>query len=415
MSSTLQSIASAIPSIGKAKLLINSNDDVVICSTVRTALTKAKKGGFKDTCPEELLAAVLREAYTRAKLDPSKIEDIAVGNVLPPGGGASVARMASLYAGIPNTTSINTLNRQCSSGLTAVVQIANEIKAGEIDIGIGAGVESMSMGWGSGVMPEKMSEKVLSCQEAADCLIPMGMTSENVAEQYNISRDVQDTFAANSYAKALKAQKDGKFRSEIVPVKVKVVDPKSGEEKEMIVDTDDGIRDGVTAQSLSKIKPAFKKDGATHAGNASQVSDGAAAVLLARRSVAKQLGLPILGKFVISTVVGVPPKIMGVGPAYAIPKVLAKAGISKEDVDLYEINEAFASQAVMSIQHIGLPYEKVNPVGGAIAFGHPLGATGARQIATAMAQAKREGSKIIVTSMCIGSGMGMAAVFVNEQ
>jgi len=415
MSSTLQSIASAIPSIGKAKLLINSNDDVVICSTVRTALTKAKKGGFKDTCPEELLAAVLREAYTRAKLDPSKIEDIAVGNVLPPGGGASVARMASLYAGIPNTTSINTLNRQCSSGLTAVVQIANEIKAGEIDIGIGAGVESMSMGWGSGVMPEKMSEKVLSCQEAADCLIPMGMTSENVAEQYNISRDVQDTFAANSYAKALRAQKDGKFRSEIVPVKVKVVDPKSGEEKEMIVDTDDGIRDGVTAQSLSKIKPAFKKDGATHAGNASQVSDGAAAVLLARRSVAKQLGLPILGKFVISTVVGVPPKIMGVGPAYAIPKVLAKAGISKEDVDLYEINEAFASQAVMSIQHIGLPYEKVNPVGGAIAFGHPLGATGARQIATAMAQAKREGSKIIVTSMCIGSGMGMAAVFVNEQ
>ncbi|KAG7562904.1 hypothetical protein FFLO_01594 [Filobasidium floriforme] len=415
MSSTLQSIASAIPSIGKAKLLINSNDDVVICSTVRTALTKAKKGGFKDTCPEELLAAVLREAYTRAKLDPSKIEDIAVGNVLPPGGGASVARMASLYAGIPNTTSINTLNRQCSSGLTAVVQIANEIKAGEIDIGIGAGVESMSMGWGSGVMPEKMSEKVLSCQEAADCLIPMGMTSENVAEQYNISRDVQDTFAANSYAKALRAQKDGKFRSEIVPVKVKIVDPKSGEEKEMIVDTDDGIRDGVTAQSLSKIKPAFKKDGATHAGNASQVSDGAAAVLLARRSVAKQLGLPILGKFVISTVVGVPPKIMGVGPAYAIPKVLAKAGISKEDVDLYEINEAFASQAVMSIQHIGLPYEKVNPVGGAIAFGHPLGATGARQIATAMAQAKREGSKIIVTSMCIGSGMGMAAVFVNEQ
>ena len=186
----------------------------------------------------------------------------------------------------------------------------------------------MSMGWGSGVMPEKMSEKVLSCQEAADCLIPMGMTSENVAEQYNISRDVQDTFAANSYAKALKAQKDGKFRSEIVPVKasrtrtvsvavrvlmqirwgqliqVKVIDPKTGEEKEMIVDTDDGIRDGVTAQSLSKIKPAFKKDGATHAGNASQVSDGAAAVLLARRSVAKQLGLPILGKFVISAVVG---------------------------------------------------------------------------------------------------------------
>jgi len=415
MTSTLQSIAAAIPSVGRAKLLINSNDDVVICAAVRTALTKAKKGGFKDTCPEELLAAVLKEAYTRAKLDPSKIDDIAVGNVLPPGGGASVARMAALAAGIPNTTSLNTVNRQCSSGLTAVAQIANEIKAGEIDIGIGAGVESMTMGWGSGVMPEKMSEKVLSCQEAADCLIPMGITSENVAEQYNISREAQDKFAAASYSKALNAQKDGKFRSEIVAVKTRVVDPKTGEEKEVIIDTDDGIRAGVTAESLSKIKPAFKKDGFTHAGNASQVSDGAAAILLARRSVAKALGLPILGKFVISVVVGVPPKIMGVGPAYAIPKVLTKAGISKEDVDIYEINEAFASQALMSIQHIGLDIEKVNPVGGAIAFGHPLGATGARQIATAMAESKREGKRIIVTSMCIGSGMGMASVIVNEQ
>ncbi|WRT63232.1 uncharacterized protein IL334_000135 [Kwoniella shivajii] len=415
MSSTIQSITNAIPSLGRARLLINSADDVVVVSACRTAVTKAKKGGFKDCLPEDLLAAVLIETLKRSKVDPSKIEDIAVGNVLPPGGGANVARMAQLYAGIPYTCPINTVNRQCSSGLTAVAQIANEIKSGEIDIGIGAGVEHMTAHYGAGVLPERMSDEVLSNPEAADCLIPMGITSENVAKQYNITRDVQDTFAANSFGKAADAQKQGKFKSEIVPVKVKWTDPKTEEEKEIIVDADDGVRAGVTKESLAKLKPAFSKEGTTHAGNASQVSDGAAAVLLARRSVAQKLGLPILGKFVVSAVVGVPPKLMGIGPAFAIPKALQKAGITKDDVDFFEINEAFASQAVMSIQHLNLPFEKVNPVGGAIAMGHPLGATGARQIATGFAEAKREKKKVFVTSMCIGSGMGMAAVFVSEQ
>ncbi|ADV19636.1 acetyl-CoA C-acyltransferase, putative [Cryptococcus gattii WM276] len=415
MTSAIQNITNSIPSLGRARLLINSSDDVVIVSAVRTPIAKAKKGGFKDCCPEDLLAAVFTEAVKRGKVSPSQIQDVAVGNVLPPGGGANVARMAQLYAGIPYTTPINTVNRQCSSGLTAVVQIANEIKAGEIDIGIGAGVEHMTAHYGAGVLPEKMSEEVLSNPEAADCLTPMGITSENVAKQYNISRDVQDTFAANSFGKAAAAQKAGKFKEEIVPVKVRWTDPKTNEEKEIIVDSDEGIREGVTAESLAKLKPAFAKDGSTHAGNASQVSDGAAAVILARRSVAQKLGLPILGKFVISAVVGVPPKLMGIGPAFAIPKVLEKAGISKDDVDFFEINEAFASQAVMSIQHLHIPFEIVNPVGGAIAIGHPLGCTGARQIATAFSEAKREKKKIFVTSMCIGSGMGMAAVFVNEQ
>ncbi|KIR31004.1 acetyl-CoA acyltransferase [Cryptococcus deuterogattii LA55] len=413
MTSTIQNITNSIPSLGRARLLINSSDDVVIVSAVRTPIAKAKKGGFKDCCPEDLLAAVFTEAVKRGKVNPSQIQDIAVGNVLPPGGGANVARMAQLYAGIPYTTPINTVNRQCSSGLTAVVQIANEIKTGEIDIG--AGVEHMTAHYGAGVLPEKMSDEVLSNPEAADCLTPMGITSENVAKQYNISRDVQDTFAANSFGKAAAAQKAGKFKEEIVPVKVRWTDPKTNEEKEIIVDSDEGIREGVTAESLAKLKPAFAKDGSTHAGNASQVSDGAAAVILARRSVAQKLGLPILGKFVISAVVGVPPKLMGIGPAFAIPKVLEKAGISKDDVDFFEINEAFASQAVMSIQHLHIPFEIVNPVGGAIAIGHPLGCTGARQIATAFSEAKREKKKIFVTSMCIGSGMGMAAVFVNEQ
>ncbi|KIR35530.1 acetyl-CoA acyltransferase [Cryptococcus deuterogattii MMRL2647] len=413
MTSAIQNITNSIPSLGRARLLINSSDDVVIVSAVRTPIAKAKKGGFKDCCPEDLLAAVFTEAVKRGKVNPSQIQDVAVGNVLPPGGGANVARMAQLYAGIPYTTPINTVNRQCSSGLTAVVQIANEIKAGEIDIG--AGVEHMTAHYGAGVLPEKMSDEVLSNPEAADCLTPMGITSENVAKQYNISRDVQDTFAANSFGKAAAAQKAGKFKEEIVPVKVRWTDPKTNEEKEIIVDSDEGIREGVTAESLAKLKPAFAKDGSTHAGNASQVSDGAAAVILARRSVAQKLGLPILGKFVISAVVGVPPKLMGIGPAFAIPKVLEKAGISKDDVDFFEINEAFASQAVMSIQHLHIPFEIVNPVGGAIAIGHPLGCTGARQIATAFSEAKREKKKIFVTSMCIGSGMGMAAVFVNEQ
>ncbi|ODO00330.1 hypothetical protein I350_06963 [Cryptococcus amylolentus CBS 6273] len=408
MASAIQNITNNLPSLGRARLLINSADDVVIVAA-------AKKGGFKDCLPEDLLSAVFTEVVKRGNVDPAKIEDVAVGNVLPPGGGANVARMAQLYAGIPYTTPINTVNRQCSSGLTAVAQIANEIKSGEIDIGIGAGVEHMTAHYGAGVLPERISDDVLSNQQAADCLVPMGITSENVAKEYGISRDVQDTFAANSFGKAAAAQKAGKFKEEIIPVKVKWTDPKTEEEKEIIVDADDGIRAGVTKESLAKLKPAFSKDGFTHAGNASQVSDGAAAVLLARRSVAQKLGLPILGKYVVSAVVGVPPKLMGIGPAFAIPKALERAGITKDDVDFFEINEAFASQAVMSIQHLHIPFDIVNPNGGAIAMGHPLGCTGARQIATALSEAKREKKKVFVTSMCIGSGMGMAAVFVNEQ
>ena len=231
----------------------------------------------------------------------------------------------------------------------------------------------MTFGYGGGAMPEGFSEAILSNQEAEDCLIPMGITSENVAADFNIPRQVQDEFAAKSFQKAAAAQKAGKFKDEIVPLKVKVIDPKTEKEVEVVVDQDDGVRDGVTPQSLAKLKPAFQKDGTTHAGNASQVSDGAAAVILARRSVAKKLGLPIVGKFVAAAAVGVPPRIMGVGPAYAIPKVLEITGLSKDEVDFYEINEAFASQAVYSVQHLGIPFEKVNVNGGAIAIGHPLG------------------------------------------
>lgn len=395
---------------GKEAILKKNDDDVVIVSALRTAITRAKKGGLAQCCPEEMLGNVLKAVVVQSKIDAKLIEDVAVGNVLPPGGGATAARQAALWAGIPNTAGVMALNRQCSSGLQAVNTIANAIRAGQIDVGIGAGVESMTINYGAGVMPEKMSDEVLSNAEASDCLMPMGITSENVAKEWNISRADQDKFAAASQNKAWAAQQAGKFKSEIVSV---TYEDDDGNKR--TVDKDDGIRDGVTAESLAKLKPAFDKNGSTHAGNASQVSDGAAAVLLARRSVAKKLGLPVLGKFVTMATVGVPPRVMGIGPAYAIPRVLELTGLSKDDVDIYEVNEAFASQALMSVKHVGLDEKKVNPLGGAIALGHPLGATGARQIATILAEAKRENKKILCTSMCVGSGMGCGSIIVNEQ
>jgi len=400
---------------GKAAVLAKRDDDVVIVSAVRTALTKGGKGGFKDTYPEEFLAAVLREAYERVGLDPALIGDVTVGNVCPPGGGANMARMAGFSAGIPFTTPTSTVNRQCSSGLAAVHQIVNRIRVGEIDIGIGSGAESMSMFYGPGMMSKGWSDKVLENKMAEECLTPMGITSENVAAKFGVTREMQDEFGALSMQKAVKAQKEGLWKDEILPVKVKWVDPKTKEAKQIVVAQDDGIRDGITPQVLGKLKPAFSSTGTTTAGTSSQVSDGAAAVLLARRSVANKLKLPILGKFVGAVAVGVPPEIMGIGPAFAIPAVLKKHGLTLNDIDLFEINEAFASQAVYSINTLGIDHKKVNPQGGAIAIGHPLGATGARQIVTGLARTKKTGEKLIVTSMCVGSGMGMASIVVNEQ
>lgn len=242
----------------------------------------------------------------------------------------------------------------------------------------------------------------------------MGVLSENMAKDRNISRAKQDAFAASSFQKAVKAQEAGLFDEEIYPLKVNWTDPKTNETKSITVKADDGIRRGITQESLGKIRPAFAKDGTIHAGNASQVSDGAAAVLLMKRSTAERLGQKILGKYVTASVVGVKPLLMGIGPWKAIPVALEKAGISKDDVDIYEINEAFASQCVWCVEELNLPFEKVNPKGGAIAFGHPLGCTGARQVSTLFTELKRTNKQIGVTSMCVGTGMGMAAVWVAE-
>ena len=259
----------------------------------------------------------------------------------------------------------------------------------------------------------EFSDLLESHPEAASCKVSMGVLSEDMAKDLNISRASQDAFAAASYQKALKAQSEGLFDQEIVPLTVKFED-KSGETKEITVSKDDGIRPGITAESLGKIRPAFAKDGSIHAGNASQISDGAAAVLLMRRDTAEKLGQKILGKYVSASIVGVKPLLMGQGPWKAIPKALDLAGISKDDVDIFEINEAFASQCLWCANELGIPQEKINPKGGAIAFGHPLGCTGARQVSTLLYELKRTGKKVGVTSMCIGTGMGMGAVWVAE-
>lgn len=349
----------------------------------------------------------------KSGIDPSLVEDIAVGAVLAPGGGATEFRAAALAAGFPVTTSAKSLNRQCSSGLQACVDIANAIRSGMIEVGIGAGAESMSLNYGPNAVSE-FSENLEAHKEAANCKVPMGVLSEKMAKAKGIARSEQDIFAAASYAKAVKAQKAGLFDEEIAPIKTKWTDPKTEEEKEITVARDDGVREGITAESLGKIRAAFAKDGSIHAGNASQISDGAAAVLLMKRSTAERLGQPIIGKFVQACVVGVPPLLMGVGPAAAIPVVMEKTGLKNDDVDIWEINEAFASQCVYCIKELGIPFEKVNPKGGAIAFGHPLGVTGARQVSTLLTELRRTGQKIGVTSMCVGTGMGMAAVWVAE-
>ncbi|PAN08963.1 hypothetical protein GQ55_1G438300 [Panicum hallii var. hallii] len=387
-------------------------DDVVVVAAYRTPICKAKRGGFKDTYPEDLLTVVLKAVLDNTKINPSDIGDIVVGTVLGPGSQrANECRMAAFYAGFPETVPVRTVNRQCSSGLQAVADVAAAIKAGFYDIGIGAGLESMSINsiaWEGQVNP-----KISAFQKAQDCLLPMGITSENVAHRYGVTRQEQDQAAAESHRRAAAATASGKFKDEIVPVPTKIVDPKTGEEKKVVISVDDGIRPGTTASGLAKLKPVFKKDGTTTAGNSSQVSDGAGAVLLMKRSVALKKGLPILGVFRSFAAVGVDPAVMGVGPAVAIPAAVKSAGLQIEDIDLFELNEAFASQFVFCCNKLGLDRSKVNVNGGAIALGHPLGATGARCVATLLNEMKRRGRdcRFGVVTMCIGSGMGAAAVF----
>ncbi|TVY39515.1 3-ketoacyl-CoA thiolase, peroxisomal [Lachnellula occidentalis] len=400
-------------SSGLSSITSKNADDIVITLAIRTPLAKSFKGGFKDTQLDYLVYSLLQQVVLKSKLDPQLVEDICCGNVSE-GKAAYIVRAAALAAGFPNTTAASIVNRFCSSGLKATQDIANQISSGSIDIGVAIGAEMMSVGGDR--LERPFHPEILKTQEAADCMQPMGQTSENVGKDFNISREQQDRYAAESYNRAELAQKAGWFDDEIVPITTEVKDPKTGEVKKVTLTKDEGPRYGTTFESLNKIRPAFPDFGdKSTGGNSSQVTDGAAAVLLMKRSRAIELGQPILAKYVGSTVAGVAPRIMGIGPSIAIPKLLTKYNITVDDIDVIEVNEAFASMAVYCKDVLKLPYEKMNPRGGAIALGHPLGATGARQIVTGLSECRRQKKKILLTSMCIGTGQGMAGLFVNEQ
>ncbi|KAF2849799.1 3-ketoacyl-CoA thiolase-like protein [Plenodomus tracheiphilus IPT5] len=415
MTERLKSIVDQItPSTSGLSAITTKNaDDIVITLAVRTPLAKAHKGGFKDTTLDGMLVKLLKQVVAKANLDPALVEDICCGNVSD-AKAAYYIRAAMLAAGFPTTSAGSSVNRFCSSGLKAVQDIANQIALGSIEIGLAVGAESMTVG--GDTLERPFVDEILEHPLGNDCMQPMGQTSENVANDYNISRERMDRYAAESYRRAEVAQKAGWFDDEIVPINTVIKDPKTGETKNVTLTRDEGIRAGTTFEALSKIKPAFLPHGdKSHAGNSSQLTDGAAAILLMKRSTAQKLGQPILAKFVGATVAGVPPRIMGIGPTVAIPKLLSKFNVSLDEIDLIEINEAFASMAVYCIDTLKLDHQKLNVRGGAIALGHPLGCTGARQIVTGLSECRRQKKKVLLTSMCIGTGMGMAGLIVNEQ
>lgn len=379
-------------------------------SALRTAIGKARRGYFKDTNVEDLLAPVLRAVVQQSRIDPSMIGDVVVGSVLGKNvQRANECRIACFMAGLPAEVPVHIVNRQCSSGLQAIAHVAANINAGYYDVGVAAGVESMSsaqMGWQG-----KINPKIFMDPKTKACLLPMGITSENVAKKFGVARRDMDALAAASHRKAAAAAKSGRFDAEIIPVQTTVVDPRTKKARAVTVRKDGGIRTSTTEAVLARLRPAFTKKGSTTAGNSSQVSDGAAACVVMRRGLAKKLGLRVMGAFRGFAVAGVPPEIMGIGPVPAIRKVLQQTGLSVSDIDLFEINEAFASQASYSIKELGIDMSKVNVNGGAIALGHPLGCTGARMTATLLHEMARRKSRYGIVSMCIGSGMGAAAVY----
>ncbi|NME97626.1 acetyl-CoA C-acyltransferase [Aneurinibacillus aneurinilyticus] len=387
--------------------------EAVIVSAVRTAVGKAPKGTLKNTRPEDLGAAVIQEAVRRVPgLEKDRIEDVVIGCAMPEGEqGLNMARIISVYAGLPNTVPAFTINRFCSSGLQSIAIAAEKIMCGFADVVIAGGVESMSHVPMTGYKPAPHPDIV---EKYPEIYISMGHTAENVAERFNVSREDQDQFAVMSHAKAAAAIRNGRFKDEIVPltVKEKYFDDKGKlRVREFIFDTDEGVRPETSMEGLARLKSPFRLGGSVTAGNASQTSDGAAAVVVMSREKAEELGLKPLAIFRSFTVGGVDPDIMGVGPIAAIPKALRLAGITQDDVDLFEINEAFASQALQVVRHLGIDESKVNVNGGAIALGHPLGCTGSKLTVSLVHEAARRGAKYGVVSMCIGGGMGAAGVF----
>ena len=390
--------------------------EAVIVSAVRTPVGKAKKGGLATVRPDEMSATVIQALLKRTpNLDPAEIEDVVFGCAFPEGEqGMNVARMIALRAGLPDTVPAETINRYCSSGVQSIAHVAYMIKAGDIEVGIGGGVESMSM---VPMMGYKFSPNPFFAQDLPHYYTNMGLTAENVSLKYEITREMQDEFALKSNQKAAKAVESGLFDPELVPIDVEINEYVDGrvEKRSFSVKRDEGPRGDSTLEGLGKLRAAFKEGGTVTAGNASQMSDGAAAVMVMSAEKAHQLGLTPLARFVSFAVGGVPPELMGIGPVAAIPKALKVAGLSMNDIDLIELNEAFAAQGLAVMRTLELNEEITNVNGGAIALGHPLGCTGAKLTTQLIYEMGRRKSKYGMVTMCIGGGMGAAAVFENLQ
>lgn len=387
--------------------------DAFIVSAVRTAVGKALKGTLAQTRPDEMAAVVIREAVSRVPaLDAEQLQDVILGCAMPEAEqGLNVARNALLRAGLPHTVPGYTLNRFCASGLEAIHSAILRIQTGEIDAAVAGGTESMSMVPMGGNKPSPHPELVAGYPEV---YIGMGLTAERVAEKYGVPREDQDAFAMSSHVKAADAISSGRFREEVVPLTVKrtrINDRNKAETTEVVFDTDEGVRPDTTTEALAKLKPAFKVEGTVTAGNASQMSDGAAAVVVVSDRLLRELVVPPLAKLVSYATAGVEPDVMGIGPVEAVPKALEQAGLTMDDIGVIELNEAFAAQALAVQRELDIPDEKLNVNGGAVALGHPLGCTGAKLTVSLLHEMRRRNAEYGIVTMCVGGGMGAAGVF----
>ncbi|MFD2171725.1 acetyl-CoA C-acetyltransferase [Tumebacillus lipolyticus] len=387
--------------------------EAVIVSAVRTAVGRSQRGSLKHARPEDLGGLVVGEAIRRAgQFDPEEIEDVIIGCAMPEAEqGMNLGRIVALRAGLPNMVPGMTINRFCSSGLQSIALAAEKIICGSADVMVAGGVESMSM---VPMLGNKLAPNPWLVDHQPDVYMSMGHTAEQVAKRFGITREMQDQFAVRSHQRAAAAIAAGKFNEEIVPVTVRnVTVDADGKQRatEFVFATDEGVRPDTSLEVLAKLRPAFHVQGSVTAGNSSQTSDGAAATVLMSAEKAAAIGAKPLAVFRSFAVGGVDPDIMGVGPVVAIPKALKQAGLSLSDIDLFEINEAFASQASYVVQHLELDPDKVNVNGGAIALGHPLGCTGTKLTVQILHELRRRGGRYGVVSMCIGGGMGAAGVF----
>ncbi len=390
--------------------------DAYIVAATRTPIGKSHRGFFRNTRPDDLLVAALRGALAQVPtLDPATIEDAIIGCAMPEGPqGLNMARIGALLAGLPNTVGGITVNRFCASGLSAIQMAADRIRVGEADVMIAGGAESMSLVPMSGFSPS-FNPSIFERDENVGIAYGMGLTAEKVAQQWKVSRERQDAFALASHQKALAAQAAGEFDAETTPVEIteRTPDLATGEVRvsTRTVNRDEGARPDTSLEGLGRLRPVFAAKGSVTAGNSSQTSDGAGALILASERAVREHGLTPLARFVSFASRGVPPEIMGIGPIAAIPAALKSAGLQLGDIDWIELNEAFAAQALAVIDTVGLDAAKVNPMGGAIALGHPLGATGAIRAATVVHALRRRQMKYGMLTMCVGTGQGAAGLF----